>query len=50
MAVLDRVQKPGMQHHHSSGTAAMGKAVYSEGNVIRIEKLKIVDVGIIPLQ
>ncbi|KAK4218548.1 GMC oxidoreductase-domain-containing protein, partial [Rhypophila decipiens] len=44
-----RVKMTGSQHHHSGGTAAMGKVVDSCGRVIGVSRLSIVDASIVPI-
>ncbi|KAI0539461.1 putative GMC oxidoreductase [Xylaria digitata] len=48
-AILDRLQQTGEQHHHSGGTAAMGKVVDGEGKVFGVTALRVVDASIIPV-
>lgn len=48
-ALLGRIQKTGMQHHHSGGTAAMGTVVDNEGKVMGVERLRVVDASIVPV-
>jgi choline dehydrogenase-like flavoprotein len=47
--LLDRIQRTGMQHHHSGGTAAMGKVVDVEGKVFGVSGLRVADASILPL-
>ncbi|KAI1295165.1 choline dehydrogenase [Xylaria venustula] len=48
-AIEERIRRTGMQHHHSGGTAAMGKVVDAEGRVIGVNKLRCADASIIPI-
>ncbi|CAI6312325.1 unnamed protein product [Periconia digitata] len=45
----ERIERSGMQHHHSGGTAAMGKVVDAEGKVFGVEGLRIADASVLPL-
>lgn len=47
--VLERLTKTGEQHQHSGGTASMGKVVDTEGKVIGVEGLRVVDASVIPV-
>ncbi|KAH7303667.1 hypothetical protein B0I35DRAFT_446387 [Stachybotrys elegans] len=47
--IEERIRRTGMQHHHSGGTAAMGRVVDTEGNVIGVHQLRIADASIIPI-
>jgi choline dehydrogenase-like flavoprotein len=47
--LLDRIERTGMQHHHSGGTAAMGTVVDAEGKVMGVERLRIADGSIVPM-
>ncbi|KAF2970998.1 hypothetical protein GQX73_g2550 [Xylaria multiplex] len=47
--ILDRLQRTGEQHHHSGGTAAMGKVVDEEGKVYGVTALRVIDASIIPV-
>ncbi|KAF1969959.1 choline dehydrogenase [Bimuria novae-zelandiae CBS 107.79] len=47
-AIMERVERSGMQHHHSGGTAAMGKVVDTEGKVLGVEGLRIADASVLP--
>ncbi|KAI1465034.1 choline dehydrogenase [Daldinia caldariorum] len=48
-AIEDRIRRTGMQHHHSGGTAAMGKVVDVEGKVFGINRLRVADASVIPI-
>ncbi|KAI1318877.1 hypothetical protein F5Y16DRAFT_391524 [Xylariaceae sp. FL0255] len=48
-AILDRIRRTGMQHHHSGGTAAMGDVVDTQGKVIGVRNLRIADASIVPI-
>lgn len=45
----ERIRRTGMQHHHSGGTAAMGKVVDMEGRVVGLEGLRVADASVIPI-
>jgi choline dehydrogenase-like flavoprotein len=45
----DRIKRTGMQHHHSGGTAAMGKVVDVEGKVIGVDGLRVADGSVVPI-
>ncbi|KAI2619895.1 choline dehydrogenase [Hypoxylon sp. NC1633] len=47
--IEDRIRRTGTQHHHSGGTAAMGKVVDSEGKVLGVKRLRVADASIIPI-
>lgn len=44
-----RIRATGMAHHHSAGTAAMGKVVDANLRVVGVENLRVVDASIFPL-
>jgi len=44
-----RIRQTGSQHHHSGGTAAMGKVVDTQGKVLGVEGLRVVDASIVPI-
>lgn len=44
-----RIAGTGAQHHHSGGTASMGKVVDAEGKVMGVKGLRVVDASIIPV-
>ncbi|KAI0201473.1 choline dehydrogenase [Astrocystis sublimbata] len=48
-AIEDRIRRTGMQHHHSGGTAAMGKVVDVEGRVMGVKGLRCADASILPI-
>lgn len=48
-AIEERIRRTGMQHHHSGGTAAMGKVVDGEGRVLGVKGLRVADASIIPM-
>ncbi|KAI0478413.1 choline dehydrogenase [Xylariaceae sp. FL0804] len=48
-AIEERIRRTGMQHHHSGGTAAMGKVVDVEGRVHGVKGLRVADASIIPI-
>jgi choline dehydrogenase-like flavoprotein len=45
----ERIERSGMQHHHSGGTAAMGKVVDVEGRVFGVNGLRVADASVLPL-
>ncbi|KAF2462573.1 choline dehydrogenase [Lindgomyces ingoldianus] len=45
----ERIERSGMQHHHSGGTAAMGTVVDAEGRVVGVEGLRIADASVLPV-
>lgn len=45
----DRIQRTGMQHHHSVRTATMGSVADAEGRVLRVENLRVADASLIPV-
>lgn len=47
--IEERIRRTGMQHHHSGGTAAMGKVVDVEGRVLGVKGLRVADASIIPI-
>ncbi|KAI1859649.1 uncharacterized protein JN550_011957 [Neoarthrinium moseri] len=47
--IEERIRRTGTQHHHSGGTAAMGKVVDTEGRVLGVKGLRVADASIIPL-
>lgn len=47
-AIEKRVRLTGTQHHHSGGTAAMGRVVDAEGKVLGVKGLRVADASIIP--
>ncbi|KAK7756424.1 hypothetical protein SLS62_001650 [Diatrype stigma] len=47
--IEERIRRTGMQHHHSGGTAAMGKVVDGEGKVLGVGGLRIADASIVPM-
>ncbi|KAK9784063.1 putative Glucose-methanol-choline oxidoreductase N-terminal domain-containing protein [Seiridium cardinale] len=47
--IEDRIRRSGLQHYHSGGTAAMGKVVNTEGEVLGVHGLRIADASIIPI-
>lgn len=47
--IEERIRCTGMQHHHSGGTAAMGKVVDGEGKVLGVRRLRVADASILPL-
>ncbi|KAI1198164.1 choline dehydrogenase [Nemania serpens] len=48
-AIEERIKRTGTQHHHSGGTAAMGKVVDVEGKVMGVKRLRCADASIIPI-
>ncbi|KAJ4418699.1 hypothetical protein N0V82_005370 [Gnomoniopsis sp. IMI 355080] len=48
-AIEDRIRRTGTQHHHSGGTAAMGKVVDTEGRVLGVKGLRVADASIVPI-
>ncbi|KAJ5109449.1 glucose dehydrogenase [Penicillium angulare] len=44
-----RIRATGMAHHHSAGTAAMGKVVDSDLRVFGVDNVRVVDASILPL-
>lgn len=48
-AIEERIRRTGMQHHHSGGTAAMGKVVDGEGKVLGVKRLRVTDASILPV-
>ncbi|KAI0855705.1 choline dehydrogenase [Xylaria cubensis] len=48
-AIEERIRRTGTQHHHSGGTAAMGKVVDTEGRVLGVRKLRCADASILPI-
>ena len=47
--IEQRIRQTGSQHHHSGGTAAMGKVVDTEGRVLGIAGLRVADASIVPI-
>ncbi|KAJ3580558.1 hypothetical protein NPX13_g13 [Xylaria arbuscula] len=47
--IEERIRLTGTQHHHSGGTAAMGKVVDGEGRVFGVQGLRVGDASIIPV-
>lgn len=47
--IEERIRRTGLQHHHSGGTAAMGKVVDTEGKVLGVKGLRVADASIIPI-
>ncbi|KAI6085134.1 choline dehydrogenase [Hypoxylon rubiginosum] len=47
--IEERIRRTGMQHHHSGGTAAMGKVVDTKGLVLGVKGLRVVDASIVPI-
>ncbi|KAI0867568.1 choline dehydrogenase [Hypoxylon argillaceum] len=47
--IEERIRRTGMQHHHSGGTAAMGKVVDVEGRVMGVKNLRCADASIVPI-
>ena len=47
--IEERIRRTGMQHHHSGGTAAMGKVVDAEGKVLGLSGLRVADASVIPV-
>ncbi|KAI2609645.1 choline dehydrogenase [Hypoxylon fragiforme] len=47
--IEERMRRTGTQHHHSGGTAAMGKVVDVEGKVFGVKGLRVADASIVPL-
>ncbi|KAI1409261.1 choline dehydrogenase [Hypoxylon sp. FL1857] len=47
--IEERIRRTGMQHHHSGGTAAMGKVVDTEGKVLGVKGLRVADASILPI-
>ncbi|KAI1375629.1 choline dehydrogenase [Hypoxylon crocopeplum] len=47
--IEERIRLAGTQHHHSGGTAAMGKVVDGEGKVLGVQALRVADASIIPV-
>ncbi|KAH9985876.1 choline dehydrogenase [Xylariaceae sp. FL0662B] len=47
--IKERIRRTGMQHHHSGGTAAMGKVVDAEGKVLGVKGLRVADASIVPI-
>ncbi|KAI1775579.1 choline dehydrogenase [Hypoxylon cercidicola] len=47
--IEERIRRTGTQHHHSGGTAAMGKVVDAEGKVLGVKGLRVADASIIPI-
>jgi choline dehydrogenase-like flavoprotein len=45
----ERIERSGMQHHHSGGTAAMGKVVDTSGKVFGVEGLRVADASVLPI-
>ncbi|KAI1123269.1 choline dehydrogenase [Nemania abortiva] len=48
-AIEDRIRRTGMQHHHSGGTAAMGKVVDTDGRVTGVKGLRCADASVVPI-
>lgn len=48
-AIEKRIRCTGTQHHHSGGTAAMGKVVDAEGKALGVQGLRVADASIIPI-
>lgn len=44
-----RIRQTGSQHHHSGGTAAMGRVVDGEGRVVGVKRLRVADASVIPI-
>ncbi|KAI4862782.1 choline dehydrogenase [Hypoxylon rubiginosum] len=47
--IEERIRRTGTQHHHSGGTASMGKVVDAEGKVLGAKGLRVADASIIPI-
>ncbi|KAI3335245.1 choline dehydrogenase [Ustulina deusta] len=47
--IEERIRLTGTQHHHSGGTASMGKVVDGEGKVLGVQGLRVGDASIIPV-
>ncbi|OAQ59179.1 glucose dehydrogenase [Pochonia chlamydosporia 170] len=48
-AIEQRIRQTGTQHHHSGGTASMGKVVDGEGKVMGVTGLRVADASVLPL-
>ncbi|KAI0905860.1 choline dehydrogenase [Ustulina deusta] len=47
--IEERIRLTGTQHHHSGGTASMGRVVDGEGKVLGVQGLRVGDASIIPV-
>lgn len=47
--IEERIRLTGTQHHHSGGTASMGRVVDGEGKVLGVQGLRVGDASVIPV-